>query len=150
MSDLTHAVRQIVAAEARSWLGTPYHHHARVRGVGVDCAQLLAAVFEACDLVPPQHLGNYPAQWHLHRGAELFLERLQAAGARRVQTPATGDVGVWRYGRAFSHGGVVVGHGGAGGGVPLVVHAYIQRGVVLSLATDDPLAGRECQYWSVI
>ena len=148
MSTLDHAVRQLVAAEARSWLGTPYHHHGRVRGVGVDCAQLLAAVYEAVGLVSHQELGNYPPQWHLHRGAERFLEELQRCGARPVQAPAVGDVGVWRYGRAFSHGGVVVGQGA--GGVPLIVHAYIQRGVVLSLATDEPLAGHDCQYWSVI
>lgn len=146
MSDLLR--RSQVAAQARAWLGTPYHHHGRVRGVGVDCAQLLAAVFEACGLVPHQELGNYPAQWHLHRGAELFIDRLQAAGARPVQTPELGDVGVWRYGRAYSHGGVVVGQGA--GGVPLIVHAYVQRGVVLSLATDEPLAGHDCKYWSVI
>ena len=30
--------------EARTWLGTPFHHAARVKGVGVDCLGLVAAL----------------------------------------------------------------------------------------------------------
>lgn len=33
---------------ARTYLGTPYHHEGGVKGVGVDCARLLACVFEEC------------------------------------------------------------------------------------------------------
>jgi cell wall-associated NlpC family hydrolase len=33
--------REEIVAEARSWIGTPYLHQARVKGVGVDCAGLL-------------------------------------------------------------------------------------------------------------
>jgi cell wall-associated NlpC family hydrolase len=32
-----------IVAEARSWIGTPYLHDGRLKGVGVDCAGLLAA-----------------------------------------------------------------------------------------------------------
>src|SRR5690349_11447583 len=31
--------------EARTWLLTPWHHNARVRGAGVDCGQLLIACY---------------------------------------------------------------------------------------------------------
>ncbi len=31
------ATRAEIIAEARTWLGTPYHHQGRVKGVGVDC-----------------------------------------------------------------------------------------------------------------
>jgi len=31
-----HTARQAIIAEARSWIGTPYLHHGRVKGVGVD------------------------------------------------------------------------------------------------------------------
>ena len=146
---MTPANPGMVITVARSWLGTPYHHHGRVRGAGVDCAQLLAAAYGDVGLVPVLDLGNYPVQWHLHRGDEVFLGWLQRAGAAPVQAsaqPQAGDVGVWRYGRAYSHGGIVV----AGGADPLIVHAYIGRGVVLSRASDEPLAGREHQYWSVL
>ena len=44
------AERVAVVAAARSWLGTPYHHAADVKGRkgGVDCAMLLVRVY--CDL----------------------------------------------------------------------------------------------------
>lgn len=32
-------------AEAITWLGTPYHHQGRVKGVGVDCGTLLCEVY---------------------------------------------------------------------------------------------------------
>jgi len=143
-------LRRRVVVEARSWLGTPYHHHGRIKQVGVDCAQILAAVFETVGLVPHLELGQYSTQWHLHRGEETYLQWLRDVGAREVQpdvqTPAPGDVGVWKFGRTFSHGGIVI----DGGSDPLVVHAYIGRGVILSRASESPLAGRPGSYWSII
>ena len=35
-----------IILEAMDWVGTPYHHQARVKKVGVDCAQLVAGVAE--------------------------------------------------------------------------------------------------------
>jgi NlpC/P60 family putative phage cell wall peptidase len=34
---------QIIEA-ARSWIGTPWHHQARLKGVGVDCVGLIVGV----------------------------------------------------------------------------------------------------------
>ncbi|MEY8688320.1 MAG: hypothetical protein AB9M53_00390 [Leptothrix sp. (in: b-proteobacteria)] len=141
------ACRESIAAAAMAWVGTPYHHHARLRGVGVDCAQLLAAVYSEVGLVPALDLGDYPVQWHLHRDEEAFLAWLVRCGAtRRHEPPAVGDVGVWRYGRAFSHGGIVV----EAGDDPLIAHAYIGRGVVLTRLSEQPLGGREHQFWGLL
>lgn len=30
--------REQIVAEARTWIDTPFHHQARLKGVGVDCA----------------------------------------------------------------------------------------------------------------
>ena len=35
--------------EALTWLGTPYHHQGRVKGVGVDCGTLICEVYEKSD-----------------------------------------------------------------------------------------------------
>ena len=135
--------RACVVQEALSWLHTPYHHHARIKGVGVDCAQLLCAVFEATGLVPPIETGAYPTDWHLHRNEELFSGWM----ARYAREPHAalpmrlGEVCLFRYGRTFSHGAIYVGDG-------LLVHAYLKRGVILSRITDEPLAGRDLQRWS--
>jgi NlpC/P60 family putative phage cell wall peptidase len=139
-------LRAQVVAEAKSWLGTPYHHHARIKGVGVDCAQLLCAVYEACGCVPHIDLGNYAHDWHLHRGEEAFFRWLAAVGAKSLpsdEQPEPGDVAVFRYGRAFSHGAVVVERGSPGS----VVHAYIGRGVICSRLDQEPLQGRMMRLW---
>lgn len=135
--------REAVATEARSWIGTPYHHHARIKGVGVDCAQLLCGVFEACGLVSPIDTGTYAVDWHLHRSEEMFSA--WCARYAKAQAQGTdlrlGDVFLFKYGRTFSHGSIYVGDG-------LLVHAYLRRGVILSRANEDPLDGREMQHWS--
>ena len=40
----TKITRQQIVTEALTWLDTPYHHHQCVKGVGVDCVQLLFGV----------------------------------------------------------------------------------------------------------
>lgn len=137
-------IRAAVVAEARSWLGTPYHHHARIKGAGVDCAQILLAVYcDALCLAPDLDVGHYSTQWHLHRSEELYLQWLALAGARRVQTPAPGDIAMFRFGRTFSHSAIHVDDG-------RLVHAYVDLGVIETGLTEEPLASREVQHWSVL
>lgn len=137
--------RAEVVSEALTWMGTPYHHHGRVRGVGVDCLMLLAEVFQACELVPPVDPGAYPHDWHLHRSDELYLQGLlqHAAELPAGTAPQPGDVGLWRFGRTWSHGGIVVKH------EPQVLHAYLGRGVILTRLDEEPLAGRPVRWFTV-
>lgn len=148
MSDPHAAIRLRVADAARSWLGTPYRHHGRIKGVGVDCAQLLAAVGEEAGLTPPVDLGNYPRLHHMSHSEERFLEWLQALGAHQIERPGLGDMGVWKFGLAHSHGGIVV----EVGDDPLIVHSYIRaaRGVTLTRASEHPLSSADgVTWWSV-
>jgi len=138
--------RAAVVAEALTWLGTPYHHHGRLRGIGVDCAMLLAEVYAAAGLVDRVDPGHYPHDWHLHRGEELFLGWLAQAGAQPVQTPAPGDIGCWRFGRTYSHGGIVV----QGGDAPHILHAHLDARRVIRTACDEhPLTGRPVQWFTL-
>ena len=125
-------VRDAVVAEASGWLGTPYAHRQRLKGVGVDCAQLPLAVYAACGLIADADVGAYAVQWHLHRGEELYLGHVLRLGGREIAREAAlpGDLGLWRYGRAFSHGGVL---GGEGRGI----HAGRGAGVVLADLDGD-------------
>ena len=100
------AQRAAVVAEARTWTGTPYHHMADIKGVGVDCAMFLVRVFCDLGLVERFDPRPYTRDWHLHRGEERYLSALLAR-ARIVASPGPGDIVVFRYGRCFSHGGIV-------------------------------------------
>ena len=119
------AQRAAVVAEARSWIGTPYHNCADIKGVGVDCGMLLVRVFVDLNLCPPFDPRPYPVDWHLHRSEERYLGFIFDRGAETAQ-PQPGDVMVFRYGRCYSHGGIVT------AAAPLrIVHAYYQARMVI-------------------
>ena len=134
--------RDVVVQEAQSWLRTPYHHLGSVKGV--DCAMLLVAVFKAVGLVPADlDPRPYAPDWHLHRGEERFLGWLELH-ADQVHHPLPGDVVVWRYGRTYSHGAIVVSQGGD------LVHAYQDaRCVVMGHLSESALSERRHQFWRV-
>src|SRR6185437_10583982 len=62
-----------VLDEARTWIGTPYHHMADIKGVGVDCAMLPVRVFCDLGIVPLFDPRPYPHDWMLHRSDERYL-----------------------------------------------------------------------------
>jgi NlpC/P60 family putative phage cell wall peptidase len=98
--------RAAVVAEARSWLGTPYHHAADVKGVGCDCAMLLVRVYCDLGLVPPFDPRPYTRDWFLHRSEERYLAFLLAR-SQEVRAPIEGDIVLFRIGRCYAHGGIV-------------------------------------------
>lgn len=135
-------MRGRIAAEAASWLGTPYHHQAAVKGAGVDCAMLPLAVYGACGLIPDFDPRPYPQDWHLHRDSERYLNAVLRFGCE-VRSPQTGDLALWRFRRTFSHGGICVGG-------DKVIHAYIGRGVVLDERSQAELQGRPVRFFSLL
>jgi cell wall-associated NlpC family hydrolase len=98
--------RSIVVDEARRWLGTPYHCQADVRGAGVDCAMLIVRVFVDSGLCEAFDPRPYSDDWFLHRSDERYLGFVFNYCAE-VQGACPGDVIVFRYGRCYSHGGIV-------------------------------------------
>ena len=70
---MTPDQRAAVVAAARGWLQTPFHHGACVRGVGVDCLQLLIGVYGGLGLIPAIDPGPYPWDWHMHKDEERYL-----------------------------------------------------------------------------
>lgn len=120
---MTAAWRDRVLDEARTWLRTPWHHNARVRGAGVDCGHLLAACYIGAGLAPDIDLGQYTADWMQHQSEERFLSFVRQY-MDPVDAPQPADVAVWQYGHCFSHGGIVVDW-------PRVIHAHAHEGAVV-------------------
>jgi cell wall-associated NlpC family hydrolase len=121
---MTPQDRQNVVSEAITWLNTPYHHQANLKGVGVDCVMLMIEVYKACglmtDAVDPR---PYSYDWHMHRSEEVYLGGVEQL-AEPVATPAPGDIALFQFGRCVSHGAIVIEW-------PLVVHAFIEHGAVV-------------------
>jgi len=51
---ISHLTRADVVAAARGWIGTPFHHLERRKGIGVDCAGLIVGVCRELGLVPAE------------------------------------------------------------------------------------------------
>jgi cell wall-associated NlpC family hydrolase len=149
MLDVEIQQRRAVIAEARRWIGTPYHNCADIRGAGVDCGMLIVRAFVDCGLCAPFDPRPYPADWHLHRSEERYLGFVFDR-CSEVAGPQSGDVIVLRFGRCYSHGGIVTAT------EPLtIVHAFfaarrvleeeVSHNVVLS---DPPRKPRFFSYWA--
>lgn len=129
-----------VIAEAESWIGTPYHHMGdgdqvpgrQLKGVGIDCAQILVETYSAAGVTEWFSTGKYSRDWMMHQREERYLGFIIPL-TDEVEYPMPADIVVWRFGFTFSHGGIVTKW-------PHVVHAYAPYGVVdksdVSLASD--------------
>ena len=140
---MTSRQRAAIVAEAETWIGTPFHHAARIKGAGVDCLMLLAEVYERAGIAPHIEPPFYVPDWHLHRDAERYLEGLMQYARPIEGPPSSGDVAVFRFGRTFSHGAIVTEW-------PRLIHAYWSAGVVRGNATLYPLKDRTVRFFTAI
>ena len=135
-------IRQAIVDEAMRWLETPYHHDARIMGGGVDCLQILIAVYSAVGLIADVDAGYYPPDWMMHRAEERYLAGVLDR-AVEVDTPLPGDVALYKVGRCFAHGAIVVDW-------PSIIHASNRdRMVCLADGTQGWLADRAVTFWRV-
>lgn len=135
--------RVAIIAEAESWLRTPFHHQGRIKGVGTDCLMLLAEVYERAGVIAHVEPPYYPRDWHLHRDAERYLDGVMGLAREIAGPPEPGDVALFKMGRCFAHGAIVVIW-------PRVIHAYwAAHAVVQGDATRHPLADRPVRFFTV-
>ena len=126
------SVRAAIVAEARRWIGTPYHHRAALFGVGCDCLGLVRGVWANCFGLTLSDLPAYTGDWGDVTGVEGLIEGL---GKYLFPVPpdqtAPGDVLVFRMrrGRVAKHCGIKTGPTG-------FVHAW-EAGPVAEVAQSD-------------
>lgn len=121
--------RQRVVEEAWSWVHakTPFHHCAAIKGVGIDCTNLLRSSFLTIrPEMPPVH---YLPQWHMNEQPdgnfrELLMEGLIERGLVEISDglpdvepfdkdhfieaeKGAGDVVVVRLARTYAHGAII-------------------------------------------
>lgn len=131
MNNLTTGEK--IAKAATAWLGTPYANNSMVKGTGVDCSYLLVAALIDSGLMKADRLQieNYSNEWHLHHSEEKYLKYVQQV-ADEVKEGAPLEIGdflLYQYGRCISHGAIYIGNG-------LVIHAFVDYGVIISKLDD--------------
>lgn len=73
--------RNSIVAIARTWIGTPYHHQASLKGAGADCIGLVRGIWRELFGREPEPLPAYSGDWAEATGREAMLH---AAGRHLV------------------------------------------------------------------
>jgi cell wall-associated NlpC family hydrolase len=105
--------QRLLAQVARSWLGTPFHPHAAIRGVGVDCVHLLAEIYRETGLFAGYELPRYTMDGGDHADSSQVLSWLEAHPRFRrldlaTEALAAGDLVTFRLGRVAHHVGLML------------------------------------------
>jgi NlpC/P60 family putative phage cell wall peptidase len=122
--------RAAVVAAGRTWLGTPFHHQGRMKGVGVDCVGLVIGVAQALEL------SDFDLTGYGHRPDSREMERLCRAMMRRVAFARArpGDVLLFNVDGQPQHLAFKTDAG--------MLHAYAPQRRVVEHRIDDSWAAR--------
>ena len=131
--------RTEVVTEARTWLGTRFHHQEAVKGVGCDCVGLVRGVGAALGIYPddPTSLpefqqfvgyGRDPMAGALEKGCDIFCTKIDVADAQ------PGDVFLIHFGEDPRHVAII---GDYPGGGLSIIHAYIMLRKVVESRVDE-------------
>ena len=147
MTEQERLEREAVVQAAKSWLGTPFHNCAQVKGRngGVDCAHLLARAYSESGVTEDIQPGRYPPAWFMHRDEERFVEFVERYAVECAEEDVgPGDTVIYRIGRCFAHGAIVVDW------PHTILHAHLSsRQVTLYGAFDGDLAGRQVRFFTM-
>lgn len=121
--------RDDIVHEARLWLGTPFRHQARLRGVGVDCIGVVIGVAHSLHL-SDYDCRDYAASPNPKTMQALMLEHLDMIPFRSV---LPGDILWFRVVHEPQHVGIVT----EIGPVISMVHAYAKQSI--SKCVEQPL-----------
>jgi len=126
-----------IVSESKTWLNTPYHSGAKIKGVGVDCGQLLIAIYEDAGLLIEGDCepGYYPADFHLHQSEEKYLGWVEKYCDLITGDPQQGDIALFKFGKCVSHGGICIGNN-------KIIHSYIGMGVIISNMNEALLCNK--------
>lgn len=126
---VAHPLSAQVCQEALRWLGTPFVHQACLKGVGVDCANLVLGISQTLGLVDPAYRAPvYHPAWHVHMPGEWLWTTMLSLGATAlaVADATAGDVVLvkWPGCRSHGHCAVLMPHG-------QMLHAMVHHGVTM-------------------
>lgn len=140
----TEQQRQAVIDEAMTWQGTPHHNGAHIKGAGVDCGWLPIMVYSAVGLMPSVEPGRYPPDFMLHRNEEWYKTIADKYGKPLAdgQTPKKGDFVLYKMGRIYSHGAIVIEW-------PRIIHSWTGQGVIQGVGDQGFLQNREKIFYTL-
>jgi cell wall-associated NlpC family hydrolase len=101
---------------ARAWVGTPFHHQGRVKGIGCDCLGLIMGVAHELEIPSRQggKLTDYDSSdYHFIHDSRLLLAGLNQHLALKGSDPEeieAGDILLIRFDSIMMHLGIATYH----------------------------------------
>lgn len=131
-----------IVAQARTWLGTPFHHQARLKGKGCDCLGLIVGVVDALGLedASGKKLAAYdevtyskePDGAYLIQKLTGLLDEVPAAEAR------AGDLALFKVRENPQHLAILTDYEGGLG----MIHSFAPSRRVVEHRLDDEWKSR--------
>jgi cell wall-associated NlpC family hydrolase len=127
VNDKEKREREAVVVESRSWLKTPYHPEARVKGAGCDCGTFILQVFENVGLIEHIELKHYPSDIASHCAVPMYLMKIKEYAHEVKRDPLTGDIIVYQFPGSLvpHHAAIVIDD-------EYLIHSITGRGVEIS------------------
>lgn len=114
--------RKAITDEALSWVGTPYHDWAGIKGVGVDCAFFPLRVYQEAGFIDPEYKPEWysPQKWVNHPSQARFhvkfvdttmLDDVKRHFKREIlppELPQPGDLMLCKVVNSWSHACVII------------------------------------------
>lgn len=133
--------------EARSWIGTPFYPHGRIKLVGVDCVNLAIGIYQAVGVIGEIKLPSYSVGAGLHLTVSAVAECVMGTG-RALSLPLdaeiqTGDMLGFKFGRVTHHVGVVTEN-------RRFVHSLRPNGVSEGMLSDPTFGANLTHIWRAL
>lgn len=118
-------VRSQIVEEARKWLGTPFHHNARVLGHGIDCYGVVEMVGRALGVHIPENIvySRIPDESELLGYMDTYAVRIPLLEAK------PGDIVILPFDKKMRHMAILTDLG--------MLHAYERAGKVIEHSVDE-------------
>jgi len=138
--------RSAIAAEAKTWVNTPYHANGALKGVGVNCAQFLFCVAKNAGVLPaaaPQPRW-YTPQLATNSKEERLVAYVTAYGATEISEAAvkTGDIVLYKSGQAHGHAAIVLDW-------PNIIHVLPIHGCQMGTVDEGKLGAFGRRYFTL-
>jgi NlpC/P60 family putative phage cell wall peptidase len=121
-------MRDLIVAEARTWIGTRFHHQGRVKGAGVDCIGLAIGVGKVLGLVPPEF--DYNGYKRTPVGMTLVDVMRESGLVDEVYETHPGDILVFRVAHDPQHVAIL-------SDCNTLIHSYAQARKVCEARYDS-------------
>lgn len=130
--------REDIVKEARSWLGTRFHHQGRAKGVGCDCIGLIVGVVRDLQITSPEggmlcrhdttNYGRIPNGRFLKDMLEKYLTPID------IKDVQAGDILLFHFEKEPQHVAIVSDYHAGGFGI---IHCYASSRKVVEHSLDD-------------